>query len=142
MTEKKYCKKCNTTKIIDDFYKRDGKCRSNCKQCELEYNKKWKKTEKGKLAKKRYLHSESFKKSIRKYKKIHPEKIKELKSKRERGLGFISINEKILGTVAHHLNDEYVMYIPEELHRKCTYPDREMHRLLVLNELYIQGIIL
>jgi len=38
-------------------------------------------------------------------------------AKRDRGLGFISLNEcKIDGWEGHHLNKDYVIYIPKELH--------------------------
>ena len=51
-------------------------------------------------------------------------------------------NEKFEGSVAHHLDNKYVMYISEDIHKKYSGYGRDLHRLLVLNELYIQGTIL
>ena len=38
------------------------------------------------------------------------------KEERRRGYGFESLNDKLLGAVAHHLDKELVLYIPKELH--------------------------
>jgi hypothetical protein len=37
---------------------------------------------------------------------------------RRRGLGFIPLNKKFIGSEAHHLNKELVVYIPKLKHRK------------------------
>jgi len=157
------CKKCKEEKTIDNFYKvrKESKYyRSICKPCALKEKLEWKKTEKGREAARRYnsTHKEQKREWNRNHKKIygnssskkwkleHPEEWRlsrlKTKTKRKRELGFIPINKKFPGSVAHHLDNNYVIYIPEELHRKFYHPNRELHRLLVLNELFIQGIIL
>jgi len=61
---------------------------------------------------------------------------------RDRKLGFIPINEPFENSHAHHLDNKYVMYIPKDIHIKYNGYGTELHRLLVLNELYIKNIIL
>lgn len=143
---------CSIEKNIDNFYKVNRKSayyRGICKQCALIEKLKWKKTEKGKACSKRYnSHRDRIKSRMytKNWKLKHPEEWRLLRAKttakRRRSLGFTILNKKSEGMVAHHLDNKYVMYIPEDLHRKCAYPDREIHRLLVLNELFIKNIIL
>ncbi len=41
---------------------------------------------------------------------------KKRKNKRKRDLGWVELNYYFKGAVGHHINKEYVIYIPEELH--------------------------
>jgi hypothetical protein len=45
----------------------------------------------------------------------HPEKVKERNSRRLH-MGFKPLNRYFMGSVAHHLDDTYVVYIPKEVH--------------------------
>ena len=46
----------------------------------------------------------------------------------QRGYGFIPLNEKRPNTEAHHIDNEHVIFIDKELHRKFASLDREEHR--------------
>jgi hypothetical protein len=161
--KEKLCTKCKVIKPISDYWiNKDGYIRDWCKECKREYDRKWRKTPAGKEKDKRYLESIpktelrerwrlyhlKYKAREREYTKWYSKNTeigRQLRKKsrhKRRGLGFKPLNKATNGTVAHHLNDEYVMYIPKELHERCAYPDREIHRLLVLNELFIRNIIL
>lgn len=54
---------------------------------------------------------------------------------RRRELGSNFLNEYFEGSVKHHINDNDVIYIPGEIHRKFSDPflSSEEHRLLVLD---------
>ena len=66
----KFCRKCEQTKPLSKFYKnhehKDGH-KSECKKCSDVYDKKYRKTERGKLALKRYEQSERYKESRKIY---------------------------------------------------------------------------
>jgi len=55
----------------------------------------------------------------------HPEKAKERlrrhQNKRERNLGFEPLNKYFEGSVAHHIDKTYIVYIPEEIHNKIRH---------------------
>lgn len=144
----KKCTKCQLELTIDNFYPskitKDG-YRYQCKSCELIQKRQWKKTPRGKFHRYKYKHSINGKAARKRYLKKHPE-IKRREWRRcravRRSLGFKPINIPFENSVAHHLDDTYVMYIPESIHIKYNGYDRELHRFLVLNELYIQNIIL
>jgi hypothetical protein len=75
-------------------------------------------------AKKRYkkyyqLNKEKVKKQAKTWIKNHPEQTREIWIKHQhkrRGLGFISLNEPFADLEAHHIDKNFVIYIPEELH--------------------------
>jgi hypothetical protein len=63
---------------------------------------------------------ETIKKSNRKYRQTHPEIIRihdrKHRDKRERGLGYIPLNEPFENSIGHHIDKIYVVNIPKELH--------------------------
>lgn len=65
-----------------------------------EYMKGWRKTPKGKEREKRHNHR--------------------INAKR-REFGFVPLNEPFLGSVAHHIDKECVIYIPEQLHKSIPH---------------------
>lgn len=42
-------------------------------------------------------------------------------NKRQRNLGFIPINKKFENSNAHHINKDFVIYIPQELHKSVSH---------------------
>jgi len=96
------------------------KCNQQSKQWRLdneeyskEYNKQWYKTDKGKIAKQKYNHN-------------------------RRNLGFYPLNEYFKGSHAHHISQNFVIYIPEEIHRSvphCLFTGRNME---AINKLAIE----
>lgn len=134
---KKEYRKTSSRKEYDKEYRQDHKEEShmyyeNHKEEKREYDKKYGQTPKGK---------ESHKKSSKKYQqtlkgkeigsKIHKKYLqtpkgiiamknadKKCKSKRNRDLDFIPLNNWFEDSHAHHINKKYVIYIPKELHLK------------------------
>ena len=111
------------------------------------YTKKWYEKNRDRLIiqsiKYNKKHRDSCSKSIKKWQSKNPEKVRlynrKTKNKRKRELGYIELNEKTYGTVGHHIDNNHVLYIPEEIHRQCNHPDRETHRKLVLEKLQSHG---
>ena len=84
--------------------------RSNIGASHTEYNKKY------------YIdHRETCIASTKKWREENKERSNQIINKswhkRQRELGFEPINKKFEGSVAHHLNQKDVMYIPESLHK-------------------------
>jgi hypothetical protein len=80
------------------------------------------------------IHKEEDNKRSAKFRKIHPNYQKEYShtpngkkialrhvNKRKRGLGFIPLNEPFAGSVGHHINKEYVVFIPKVLHKSIPH---------------------
>ena len=78
---------------------------------------------------------------------IYPEKFRESDVKhynKRRGMGFKPLNKSFEGSVAHHLDETYVVYIPEELHRSvwhCLETDEGMEKInsLAMNFISEEG---
>ena len=77
---------------------------------EKQYSKQYRKT-----------HFEERKALARKWRINNPEKAAEISRReghrRQRNLGFIPLNNYFKGSAAHHLDRNYIVYIPEEVHR-------------------------
>ena len=58
--------------------------------------------------------------STRSWEKAHPERAKvtrkRIKNRHQRELGFIPLNEPFVGSEGHHIDKDYVIYIPKALH--------------------------
>ena len=88
-------------------------------------NEKWrlKHPEYGKQYMKQYYkeHKEQEAQYNKQWKLEHPDKIRKLYikhwNKRERNFGFFPLNEYFEGSVAHHIDYNFIIYIPEEVHR-------------------------
>lgn len=63
------------------------------------------------------------------------ERMKRQSIKRTRELGFIPLNKETSGTVAHHIDDDHVLFIPEWIHKSVPSYPREVHRQKVKEEL-------
>ena len=88
-------------------------CKKYCKSHREQHRKnsiKW-----------RLSHPEKVRISFIKYRLAYPEKVRERRkkhiAKRRRSLGFIPLNKYFLGADGHHINYNYVIYIPKTLHR-------------------------
>jgi len=75
-----------------------------------EYSKKW-----------RQRNLDKARECIKNWKEEHLDKVRELakkqNNKRHRNLGFIPLNEYFQGADAHHIDKNYVIYIPKEVHQ-------------------------
>lgn len=78
--------------------------------------------EKMKAVKKKWnlAHPKKVKARHKKWFLAHPEKVREINKKRKakrKNLGFIPLNDYFVGSEGHHINYNYVIYIPKGLHR-------------------------
>lgn len=65
-------------------------------------------------------HPEKVKGRNTKYQLAHPEKVRNNNRKqmaRRRNFGFIPLNDYFIGAEGHHINYNYIIYIPKKLHR-------------------------
>lgn len=125
----KQCIKCGTELTDENQYPSYKKhCMYICIKCTQERDKKYRESEKGRLVQKKtdrkYLLT--IKGRIIKYK---------AQAKRRRNLGFIKIHDNIFPKNVHihwhHIDDERVIALPRDVHRKCyAGQDKERHRIL------------
>lgn len=65
------------------------------------------------------------------------------KTKRERGLGFIPLNEcKVDGWEGHHIDKEFVIYVPKELHQSVRHNVFSGKNMDEINFIILQWYIL
>jgi hypothetical protein len=108
----KICLKCGKE------FKPIGGNQKYCKECipimDKERNRQWYEA-----------HSEEMIKINDKWRKAHPDRVREGKKrrndKRDRSLDFISLNKYFEGADAHHLDKTYVIYIPQEVHQSIRH---------------------
>jgi len=164
----KRCSKCGIEKPLDDFSNnknhKDGK-HNQCKLCIKEYQQ----SDKGKIAvnkaSKKYSETEvgykSHLKAVNKYhktdkgksivnksiKKYHQSdngkmSISKTQSKRKRDMGFIPLNEYQLNHAGHHINKDYVIYIPYNIHNSIYHNHKLPETMVDINNYafeYLKG---
>lgn len=59
------------------------------------------------------------------------------KNKRKRNLGFFPLNEYFEGAHAHHISQNFVIYMPEEIHRSIWHCLETGHNMNEINKLAI-----
>ena len=100
------------------------------KESRIKAERKYSKTSKGK---------KNHKRAQRKFYQTEKGKLKhridqkKVYSKRKRELGFIPLNEYFSGSHAHHVDNEYIIYIPAKVHQMFNGHSRNKHRRLVLD---------
>ena len=82
----------------------------NKKKCNEKY-KLWQKTDSGKLT------------------------ISKLWNKRKRKLGFIHLNNRFGGCEGHHVNKDYVIFIPKDMHRNIWHNQNKPETMIKINTL-------
>jgi len=68
----------------------------------------------------RLANSEKANEASKKWNIANPEKVKKIRRKakaRRKQFGFILLNKSFRGCEGHHIDENYVIYIPKELHR-------------------------
>lgn len=109
---KKY-KKTERGKEVESNAAQKYRQMEKAKKASREYNKKYFETEKGK---------EIQRKSARKYSKTEKgRKVQHCKGDKRRKLGFIELNEEFEGSEAHHIDKEFILYTPKEIHRSICH---------------------
>ncbi|MCX6749821.1 MAG: hypothetical protein NTZ83_00005 [Candidatus Pacearchaeota archaeon] len=113
------CKRCGK-----EYFPTTHGIQKYCKECssivDKEREKQWHLNH-PEYDKQRYLENcEQMKQRNEQWRLEHPKRTRELErrheNKRERNLGFIPLNDYFEGSEAHHLDKNYVIYIPEEVH--------------------------
>jgi hypothetical protein len=161
----KICGKCKRRKLTIKFSKNSGHkdgLQSQCKKCVNKYKKQYyeknkkqiiahikqyyKENREQVLAREKQRYKNNKKRitaRVKQYHKDNPEKQKIKKAKR-RELGFNLLNEKFPGSVAHHINKDDVIYIPELLHKNmphCFKTGKNMERINKIAMMYLKNKI-
>jgi len=80
----------------------------NCEK-RKEWDKKYTQTEKGKA---------TVKRGVQKYNRTEKGKTNSKKrDAKRRGIKFVELNDRFIGSEGHHLDKEFVVFIPKEMHR-------------------------
>lgn len=121
----------------EKYLKHSKEYRKTHKEEVRQWGKEWRRENSERIKKYRETHSEEIrihkKEYSARYNKTKKGKIAQAKRKmRYRELKFNPLNELFENSVWHHINDVDVVAIPEEVHLKTKYPNREIHRKLVL----------
>ena len=93
------------------------------------YNKKWEKT---------HLehHKKCNKERLKRWRKTHREKWNAQSRRRyarRRGLGCVELNVYFKGSHGHHIDRQYIVYIPMELHNSIPHNVRTGHNMDKIN---------
>lgn len=83
---------------------------------------------------------DKIKEHKRQWQQANPEKVKTEKARR-RNLGFEPLNKWFENSVAHHVNNYYVIYIPVEMHEKNPHKQDDWDSMLKINKLAFQYLI-
>lgn len=99
------------------------------KEEKIKYSKYYREEHKSELKEKRKLYLKNHKKETDRYHKEWVKRNRErynnicrkANHRRNRELGFVELNEWFKGSHAHHLNKEFILYIPVDLHRSISH---------------------
>ena len=116
----------------------------------LARGKQWRETHRDEISASKKLYYEQnkdkCKQSVKAWQESHKEQYREIgrrkSSKRQRSLGFIPLNKYFEGCEAHHIDRNYVIYIPRELHQSIPHDLIRGTNMLIINALaveYLQG---
>lgn len=75
---------------------------------------------------------QKFREYNKKFRRRNKEKLRAFWSLRRRNLGFIPLNEIFEGAEAHHIDYNYVIFLPKELHRSiyhCIFTGQNMEKI-------------
>ena len=114
------------------------------KQCTIEYKERQRK-----IDMKRYWNNREYELERNKqWCRNNPEKVRAIarkgKNKRKRNLGFNPLNEFIKGLVAHHINRDDIIYMPEKIHQSiahCLATGRNMKEINNYAMAYLEGVV-
>lgn len=88
----------------------------------------------------RKANHEKIKIGKKKWRNENPEIWKKLKLKRKK-MGFIQLNEWFIGSHAHHINKDEVVYIPEQIHRDHPHSLKKPETMIDINKIAEKFII-
>ena len=63
------------------------------------------------------------------------------RARRKRNLGFIPLNKKFPGSVGHHIDKEFVIHMPEELHKSIPHSQGDLESMYKIN-IEARGVLL
>ena len=83
--------------------------------------KKYRETHREEINERSRIRCKNKPEQIKSWRKAHPIQVKaakkRAKNKRKRNLGYIPLNTPFAGSDGHHIDNDYIVYIPSELHR-------------------------
>ena len=109
----KYCEECSL--IVARERVRNWRQRNLEKK--REYSKNWQQRNKEHYNEYNKHWRQENKEYNRRWKEGHRERIKKYKNKRYRQFGFIPLNKPFNGAEGHHIDRNYVIYIPKKIHQ-------------------------
>jgi len=130
-----YCKECGI--VVREEYNKEYR-KGHLKETR-EYNKQYKAKHKKEIKEYRASHKEEAKQYLR---TPAGKKANKRHSSRHRQLGFIPLNDYFEGSESHHMNKEFVVYIPKEMHRSvwhCLKTRQGMAKINTLAFKYLLG---
>ena len=117
--------------------KAEKQYQSNHREEIKQYMKQWRKDNK------EHLH-----KYIMQWKENNIEEVRAIarkgKNKRKRNLGFNPLNEFIKGLVAHHINRDDIIYMPEKIHQSIAHCLATGKNMKIINNYamaYLEGVV-
>lgn len=138
----KYCSKCRSigNKIQEKQHSKQYYLK-NCekiKQKVRQYHSKYREQIKEKDRQHYLEHSKQRKQIVKQWRGKNPEKLKQqrikCKSKR-RNFGFIPLNKYFEGSVFHHIDMNYGIYIPEKIHQSIYHSVLKNYGMDAINTL-------
>ena len=120
-------------------HNKEYKKTSRGKKTIAEAQERYMQTEKGKAKSEKYSQSEEgkTKRRERRQSDLGKNLIKRAKAKR-RQLGFIPLNEYFEGSDAHHISENFVIYMLKELHESLSHNIWTWHNMEQMNKLAIK----
>ena len=100
-------------------------------------SKKYSQSDNGKERIKKYNQSDKGKERIKKYSQSDKGKItiSKTQAKRNRNMGFIPLNNPQPNYDGHHINKEYIIYIPHDTHNSIYHNHNKPYTLIIINKI-------
>lgn len=140
-----WCKKCRAQYHKDhkeEVAARKKEWYKSHKEEKVITNKEYQTVHKEELAIKAKKRYENNKKRVaitgKRWRENNLEKGKVKNARRKRELGFNLLNKKFEGSVAHHINIEDVIYIPEPIHKFVSHNVRTGRNMDAINKIAFQ----
>jgi len=80
-------------------------------------------------------HKEHLRELTKKWKTEHPECNRITHARRNRELGFIPLNEFFLNSNAHHVDANFVIYIPMGMHKRVWHRQNDSKSMRIINQI-------
>ena len=115
-------------KKISDLYKKEFKQGYKCPVCNIKYNKEL-------FNKNDNLCRECRQKDSRDRYAKNPNSRLKIQSQRKRNMGFIPLNYHLPNHDGHHIDNEYVIYIPHDIHTSIYHNHNKPNTMVEINKI-------